>query len=410
MTTRTITTALSTLLLGLSLGSQVFAQSTTPASNPVNPGRIPESSFPGLLINPDLRSAAMGDGGMGLRPIGDASALYLNPARLLEQPYRSGVSLTYTPWLRAIIDGQAIMYGSFYRQLNKREGIGLQLTYFDMGTAKLTDGQGYSMGEQRFGDFYGSASYARRLSRLNSLAVSVQYIHSNLGTALAGYSAANSFNSSVSFFHRAKDTTARTQVSYGLGLFNIGAKVRYGNVKALNYQPTNFRAGLALNQYLSDKGDHQLTLSLDAMKMLVPTPPIRSTTGTVLSGNDPATTTALGALFSSWADAPNGVSEEIKEVMWGLGAEYRYQQFLAARVGYFHESLMKGGRRNLTLGLGIQLKQRLGLDVAYLVPMGATTTGLANTWRLGLRLKLGKTSQPINDTDEEVEASQAGEN
>jgi hypothetical protein len=42
--------------------------------------------------------------------------------------------------------------------------------------------------------------------------------------------------------------------------------------------------------------------------------------------------------FKSFGDAPDGISEELKEVTYAVGAEYLYQDSFAMRLGYFHES------------------------------------------------------------------------
>jgi hypothetical protein len=45
--------------------------------------------------------------------------------------------------------------------------------------------------------------------------------------------------------------------------------------------------------------------------------------------------------FKSFGDAPDGFSEELKEVTYAVGAEYLYQDSFAMRLGYFHESPVK---------------------------------------------------------------------
>jgi hypothetical protein len=42
---------------------------------------------------------------------------------------------------------------------------------------------------------------------------------------------------------------------------------------------------------------------------------------------------------------PDGFSEELKEVTYAVGAEYLYQDSFAMRLGYFHESPVKGARQ-----------------------------------------------------------------
>jgi hypothetical protein len=49
-------------------------------------------------------------------------------------------------------------------------------------------------------------------------------------------------------------------------------------------------------------------------------------------------------VFKSFGDAPDGFSEELKEVTYAVGADL-YQDSFAMRLGYFHESPVKGARQ-----------------------------------------------------------------
>jgi hypothetical protein len=51
---------------------------------------------------------------------------------------------------------------------------------------------------------------------------------------------------------------------------------------------------------------------------------------------------------------PDGFSEELKEVTYAVGAEYLYQDSFAMRLGYFHESPVKGARQFFSLGAGFK--------------------------------------------------------
>ncbi|MFB0948065.1 MAG: PorV/PorQ family protein, partial [Spirosomataceae bacterium] len=106
---------------------------------------------------------------------------------------------------------------------------------------------------------------------------------------------------------------------------------------------------------------------------------------------------AMQAIFSSFSDAPDGFSEELREFNISAGVEYMYENLLALRGGYFFEPISKGGRKYFTTGLGFRLKENYGLDLAYLIP---TTSGspLANTWRLSFIFDLkGKLSNSPSD-------------
>ena len=81
---------------------------------------------------------------------------------------------------------------------------------------------------------------------------------------------------------------------------------------------------------------NKLTGTIDFNKLLVPTPPIVDSTGAIVKGmdNDVSITKAI---FQSFYDAPGGMSEEIKEVTYSIGAEYAYANQFFFRGGYFHE-------------------------------------------------------------------------
>ena len=93
----------------------------------------------------------------------------------------------------------------------------------------------------------------------------------------------------------------------------------------------------------------------------------------------------MSGVLGSFGDAPGGMSEELKEVMLSIGAEYSYQNQFFARAGYFYESKLKGDRRFLTVGVGVKYSM-FGLNFAYLVPSGSgiNRNPLSNTLRFSL--------------------------
>jgi hypothetical protein len=58
----------------------------------------------------------------------------------------------------------------------------------------------------------------------------------------------------------------------------------------------------------------------------------------------------VSSWFTSFADAPGGFSEEMKEIQIALGTELWYQNQFALRAGYFYEHPTKGNRQYFTLG------------------------------------------------------------
>ncbi|RHV87143.1 hypothetical protein DXA95_17225, partial [Odoribacter sp. OF09-27XD] len=56
-----------------------------------------------LNINPDVRSAGMGDGGVALGS--NAFSLYLNPSATVFGDSKGAVAYSYLPWQRELTDG-----------------------------------------------------------------------------------------------------------------------------------------------------------------------------------------------------------------------------------------------------------------------------------------------------------------
>ena len=101
----------------------------------------------------------------------------------------------------------------------------------------------------------------------------------------------------------------------------------------------------------------------------------------------------IQGMFQSFYDAPDGFSEEMKEITVSIGAEYTYNKVFSVRTGFFHESKMKGNRRYLTFGAGLRYNV-LALDVSYLVPVNNTansgTNPLEGTLRFSLAFNINK--------------------
>ena len=130
---------------------------------------------------------------------------------------------------------------------------------------------------------------------------------------------------------------------------------------------------------------------------MVPTPNFQNVNGVITNVN--ANTNYFSSVFGSFADAPGGFSEELKEVTLSTGVEYWYNDQFAARVGYFNESNAKGGRKYVTTGIGLKLQQRFGVDFSYLLPVKQGSP-LSETFRISLILSLNKGSRI--DGDEEA--------
>lgn len=377
----------STLLLFLLLiGNAVFAQTTGGSSTTQTNGVYPGVPF--LLITPDARAGAMGEAGVAVMP--DGNAMSINPAKLafLDRPY--GVGLSYSPWLKNLVPDINLAYLSGFYQVDDRTVIGGSLRYFSLGEIALTNEQGGQEGIFNPNELAFDATYSRKFGENFSLGTSARFIRSNLtsgqvsgsqqkaGTALAVDVSAFFKKPTVLF---GKDAI----LSAGLNLSNIGTKVSYAETAVKPFLPANMKLGGASTFIIDDY--NQFTFALDFNKLMVPTEPVRDVNGNIIAGKDPDRSVPAG-IFGSFADAPGGFKEELKEIGISTGIEYTYNQQFAVRAGYFYESPEKGDRRYLTLGGGLKYNM-FNLDFAYLVA-NPQNSPLANTLRFSLMLNFDK--------------------
>ena len=336
------------------------------------------TAVPFLLISPDSRGSAMGETGVATSP--DVNSVHWNNAKLAFIDKKYGFGMSYVPWLGKIVDDMSVSYLTGFYKLDNVQTIGLSMKYFDLGEIQLTDNQGFSLGIENPKELSTAFTYSRKLTNDLSIGGTTRYIWSNLTGSISNYAdakAGNSFSVDLGIYYNKEITLANrtTELSFGSHFSNIGGKITYGSSKSLDFIPINFRVGSSIKTFLDQY--NSLTFALDFNKLMVPSPPIYEVD---INGNyiiDPLTNqpqiqrgknpnrSVLSGMFSSFSDAPDGFSEEIKEITVSSGLEYWYREIFSFRGGYFFENMDKGGRRFLTLGLGIKYNN-LGVDFSYL--------------------------------------------
>ncbi len=355
------------------------------------------TAVPFLMIAPDARAGALGDAGVSSSP--DANSMHWNPAKFAFIDQEMGLALSYTPWLRTLVNDINLSYLSGFRRLDDLQTIAFSLVYFSLGEINFTDDQGNFMGIVKPNEFAVDAAYARKLSDNFSGAIALRYIYSNLTQGQFVGSVETkpgmSVAADVSAYYTKElnwENTPAT-LSAGINISNIGNKISYTDEINADFIPINLRFGPSLTFDLDDF--NQVTFMVDINKLLVPTPPIYATNDegqpvfdddgnrVIAKGRDPNRSVVAG-MFGSFADAPGGFSEEFNELTYSGGVEYWYDQQFALRGGYFHEHGSKGNRKFFTLGLGLKYNV-FGMDFAYLVPV-AQRSPLENVLRFSLYL------------------------
>ncbi|CAG5071481.1 hypothetical protein DYBT9623_03482 [Dyadobacter sp. CECT 9623] len=373
------------LLSILTLGS-VSAQ--------LDSARVPASPLTFLTFAPDARSAAMGEAGVALSP--DANSTYWNAAKLPYNTKDFGISASYTPWLRNLVDDMWLGYLSAYKKLGDNQAVALSVNYFNNGELDLRDAVGTQMGYFNSRELAINGTYSRQLGRNFSMGLTLKYISSNLaGVAVingASISPARSAAGDISAYYRKqiKNEDSGSDLTWSLGavLSNLGGKINYGaGTDTENFIPTNLRVGAGLS--FTGDGRNRFNFIVDAYKLMVPTP----------DGTDYNARPLLKGVFGSFSDAPDGFKEEMQEIAISAGAEYWYNDIFALRAGYHGENKYKNGNKFFTAGAGLRFMDRYAVDFAYLFPV-TQGSPLANTLRITLSLALNKAERlDVNDTE-----------
>jgi hypothetical protein len=353
----------------------------TPCTNTV------VSAVPFLRIISDARSGAMGDAGIAVSA--DPNAMHFNASKLVFSDQSLGLAATYTPWLRSIgLNDVYLAYLTGFKKIDDLQTVGFGLRYFSLGSIQFTDPNGTPLNTGRPNEFELSGAYARKLSEKLSAAVTGKFIYSNLaaGNIVNGEviepGIAGAADFSMTYKTPIKVSKGESDLTIGLAITNIGSKITYTNSLFRDFLPANFGLGGAWT--FNFDTHNSLTFTTDINKMLVPTPCQGLDCDQDRDGRaDYKDVSPVSAIFSSWTDAPEGLSEEIKEFTYSVGTEYWYDKQFAVRAGYFSEHRQKGNRKFFTVGLGLKYNL-FGLNFSYLVPTTSRRNPLDNTLRFSM--------------------------
>ena len=377
------------------LAHNLFAQSDIDLQDDIAGSNLNTitTAVPFLLISPDSKAGAMGDVGVATNP--DANSIHWNPAKLAFVDDDMGFAVSYVPWLRALVPDINLSYLAGYRKLNDNEAIGLELRYFSLGDITFTDVSGNTIGQYKPSEFALGTSYSRKLSDNFSLAISGRYIYSNLtgGQAAGGIPtvAGQSIAADLAGYYTNPIRLGGKDFDLAIGgnISNIGSKISYTETSVKDFIPINLRLGTAIGTEFDDY--NKMSFAFDINKLLVPTPPVYNNDGEITVGKDPNVSVVSG-IFQSFGDAPEGISEEIREINYSIGTEYWYANQFAIRAGYFFEHDTKGGRKFFTFGSGVKYNV-FALDFSYLINASRSINGnnpLANTMRFTLVFDFGE--------------------
>lgn len=353
-------------------------------------------SVPFLTIAPDSRAGAMGDAGVATTP--DVNSLRWNPAKYAFIENDMGMAVSYTPWLRNLVDDIYLSHLIGYKRLDKNQVVSGSLLYFSLGNITFRDEFGEYNGQHTPNEFAIDAAYSRMFGENVSGSIAFRYIRSDLtgGGYVNGSEskAGQSVSADVSAYYQKDNLSLEDKtfdLAFGLNIRNIGNKISYTTVEE-SFIPTTLKLGAAMNFHIDQY--NSLMFTTDLNKLLVPTPPVDTVNDdgdrVIIAGMDDNVSVPQG-MIQSFYDAPGGFEEELNEIRYSFGLEYLYQNTFAIRSGYFHEHQNKGNRKYFTIGIGLKLNV-VNLDFAYLIPRYQNHP-LANTIRFTLSLDFDELQQ-----------------
>ncbi len=369
--------------------------------------RVITTGVPFLMIASDARSAGLAD--QGVATSSDAFAQQWNPAKYAFALDKQGFSVSYTPYLTDLVNDISLGQFSYFNKLNERSSFAGSLRYFGLGEIQLTDASGTLLNKVSPNEFALDGSYSLKLSEKFSMAVAARYISSNLKIVsdVGDASPASTFAIDVAGFFQSEEIAFNEfngRWRAGFNIQNLGPKISYDNDEFNNnFIPANLKLGTGFDFILDDY--NKVAVSLELNKLLVPTPQVSKddsnyfgkdingdgivdVTDYDLALENYRTTSWTSGIFKSFGDAPDGFSEELKEITYSLAAEYLYQDSFAMRLGYFHESPQKGARKFVSLGAGFKYTA-IKVDVSYLFSASNIKNPLENTLRFSLSFNFG---------------------
>lgn len=331
-------------------------------------------------IAPDARAGGMGDVGVATDP--DVHSQYWNPAKYPFTISRAGFAINYTPWLRKLTTGIALLDAAGYIRLGDYQALSASLRYFTLGEVQAEENMSvkpYELGVD--------VAYSRMLSEKFSAAVALRYIYSDISGHYDDSSEpGSSFAADIAMYYNTYVMMGQRecQLAWGLNINNIGSKISYGDDRSF-FIPTNLRLGLSymipLNEY------NRISFSADVNKLLVPSMPLQRPDETDEDyqqrlDDEYYNKSSISGIFTSFGDSERGFKGEMEELQWSIGAEYVYNEKFVLRAGYHHESKMQGNRKYATVGAGFRMNV-LSVDAGYVIAT-APSNPLDQTLRVSL--------------------------
>jgi hypothetical protein len=302
---------------------------------------VAEAGVPSLIIPPGARANGMGECYVAVAE--DATAAWWNPGGLAFVKGRN-LALMHS---QLVPDLASDVYYEFLGYANEIQDLGtlsFSLVYLTYGTSVATNTLGEVLGDFKSWEASGMASFAMPLRENLGVGLSMKFIHADLAPDDFTLERLDGTGSSFAVDAGVLWKIPSKKVNLGFSLTNMGPDIAFIDQEQSDPLPITARGGVAFTPVADEISNLILTFDLEQ---------------------------SLVWLVSS---ASNTRRSEIYHV----GAEYRYVNLLAGRLGYIYDQ--DGDFKAATYGLGFIYKNKLSLDYAN-VPQ-ATTLERVHRWSI----------------------------
>ena len=350
--------------------------------------RVITTAVPFLMIASDARAAGIGEQGVATSM--DNFSQHWNPSKYVFSESSSGIAFSYTPYLSKLVNDIFLANISYYNKINERSAWSTSLKYFSLGDIDILQNPLDIPIIENPNEFTIDAAYSLKLNENFALSVGGRFLLSDvkLQTLDSETEAASSVAVDISGFFQSDIKSYKNYdgiLRAGFNISNIGPKMKYSKLNngTESFLPTNLRFGSGF-EFIFDS-NNSFTISVELNKLLVPSPSeeVFNVNGDLVAYRQPDVGFLQG-IFNSFNDAPDGFSEELKELTYSLGLEYSFNKSFFLRSGYFSEHELKGSRKFITIGTGFSTDRNLKIDLSYLISTSDVISPLENTLRLSL--------------------------
>lgn len=244
--------------------------------------------------------------------------------------------------------------------------VGSFVNFVSFGESSTTPEDGSNAQAVTFKSYemVGGLSYGLKLFNQQAVGTNFKFIYSNLMSGVPGQKDAKTFSYAVDLSYLNKHFFIN-DLSFALGLFNMGPSVYYVDKSKVDPIPLTWKMGWGYNiinlpshRWLVAFDLNKETLSLD--QELNP---------------DPFYISA----FKGWGET------SIYSAMYNLGTEYTWDNLVALRAGYMNDQ--PGQREEISAGAGVMVSDIMQADVGVIVYDLNAKGVRQGQWRMSLIFK-----------------------